>query len=268
MGFGYNPNLTKSGERLDMLSFFAYMQRLQNIGVQEWTIWDASGFYIVNRTRDSKIKKLGNKPKGSEILEVLINEQERPKKAEIKQNCDVRAKYLQRLIDITGVNAKYIDSRDAFREEKFADALDIALECVERISEDNPELVKRVLPPNSNLTSKLYLPLEMAEVLYLQDVNGKFGPETEEFFDKCIMEMQNMRDTPYTALWCPKGPRKPAYLDDKKVIWTVTSDDWVAELLKDPEYRDYVQQYLQDFQNDESLEDCAIRMRDLIGGAQ
>ena len=44
MGFGYNPNLTKSGERLDMLSFFAYMQRLQNIGVQEWTIWDASGF--------------------------------------------------------------------------------------------------------------------------------------------------------------------------------------------------------------------------------
>ena len=75
MGFGYNPNLERNGERIDMFNFFAWMLKLQEIGVSQWFIWDASGFYVVNRIPKKRIDGIG-KPNGKKLLELIINEQD------------------------------------------------------------------------------------------------------------------------------------------------------------------------------------------------
>ena len=267
MGFGYNPDLYILGERLDILNFFSWMRRLQDKFSIKWTIWDASGYQIVNVTPKKKIKKLGNKPTAEQILEVLINEQDRPKRMGIKRNCDLRSQYLQRAIDITEIIAGYIDSRKVFREDKeYKDALDKSLEFVERLQKDNPKLVAKILPPNPNPASKLYLPLEIAEALYLKKklgVGGKFGPKTEEFFDKAILELTREKGISYQAIRCPFGPRRPGYLTDDNVIWTEYPDASVLNILQDyPKYRNFVGQYLEPFrQNGETIEQAALRTK-------
>jgi len=267
MGFGYNPDLVYFGERLDILNFFTWMKLIQDEFSSDWIVYDASGYAIVNRTPKKKITKLGDNPRAEQILDALISEQGRPKRQEIMRNCELRSQYLKRLIEITGINANYVDSRDVFREDNiYIAALDISLEYVKRLQRDKPDLVEIILPPNSNPASKLYLPLEIAEALYLESkyrVGGKFGPKTEEFFDQTILGVTEEQGISYQSLKCPFGPRKPGYLSDRNVIWTVSSDYFVRDILdSDKDYRNFVKQYLEPFKkNRELVEECALRMK-------
>jgi hypothetical protein len=268
MGFGYNPDLARFGERLDILNFFSLMKRFQDSLGSAWTIFDASGYAIVNRTPQKKITKLGDNPTGEQILDALVSEQDRPKRAEVMRNCEARSQYLQRIIEVTGIEAKYIDSRKVFRESRqYGEALDVALDFVERLKADNADLVDRILPPNPNPASKLYLPLEIAEAIYLWEigkVGGKFGPATEEDFDRAILGVLEEMSQPYETLRCSFGPRRPGYLSDRNVIWTQSPDTFVNGILEtDQAYRDFVAQYLEPFrEQDEPVKSCAMRMRD------
>ena len=267
MGFGYNPDLATFGERLDILNFYSWMKRLQNEFSSEWFVYDASGYYIVNRTPQKKINKLGDNPTAEQILDALVSEQDRPKRQDIMRNCELRSQYLQRAIDISGIDARYVDSRKVFREdEDYRTALDESLEFVERLQKDNPELVARILPANTNPASRLYLPLEIAEALYLENkfgVEGKFGPKTEEFFDEAIFGLTSEKGVPYQSIRCPFGPRKPGYLSDRNVIWTDSPDYFVSGILRsDGEYREFVGQYLDPFgKNGEPIDEVALRMK-------
>ncbi len=267
MGFGYNPDLATFGERLDILNFYSWMKRLQDEFSSEWFVYDASGYYIVNRTPQKKINKLGDNPTAEQILDALVNEQDRPKRQDIMRNCELRSQYLLRAINLSGIRANYVDSRRVFREdEKYKVALDESLEFVERLKKDNPELVARILPDNPNPASRLYLPLEIAEALYLESkfgVSGKFGPKTEEFFDEAIFGLTREKGTSYQSIRCPFGPRKPGYLSDRNVIWTVSPDYFVSGILQsDGEYREFVGQYLEPFrQNSEPIEQVALRTK-------
>ena len=270
MGFGYNPDLSSLGERLDILNFYAWMKRFQDELSPDWIIYDASGYTIVNRIPKKKITKLGDKPSAEQVLDVIVSEQDEPKRQEIMRNCELRSQYLQKLIGITGIRASYIDSREVFREEsEYQVALDISLEFVERLKTDNPNIVEKTIPLNSNPASRLYLPLEIAEALYLQNkfgVGGKFGPKTEEFFDLAILGVTTEEEIPYQTIRCPYGPRRPGYLSDKNVIWTQSLDSFILEVLdSDREYRNFVGQYLEPFRkNGESLEENVMRIRDKI----
>ncbi|HLC52281.1 MAG TPA: hypothetical protein VJI98_03510 [Candidatus Nanoarchaeia archaeon] len=271
MGFGYNPDLTNFGERLDILNFFSWMRNLGGtLGSTEWTIFDASGYGIVNRMPEKKIMALGNKPTGQQILEVLVSEQERPKRAEIMQNCELRSSYLQRLIEISGIKGRYVDSKTIFREsERYQGALDAALWFVEKLKTECPDLIERIQPKNPNPASQLYLPLEMAEAVYLWNVNlvkAKFGPTTEKDFDEAILGLLEEQLMAYETFRCSFGPRRPGYLSDRNVIWTKSPDAFVTSILaRDKEYRNFVAQYLQPFrEGDEPLESCAMRMRDQL----
>ena len=281
MGFGYNPNLWESGERIDMFDYFAWMRRLQEAGVSQWFIWDASGFYIVNKIPKKRLESIG-KTTGKKLLELIVSEQEgngygdgrrKEERMELRKNCDLRSEYLRRLIEISGIRGVYVDSRTVFRSDsRYANALDMALGYVEKLRTDNPELLERILPANNNPASWLYLPLEIAEAIYFQqanDVNGKFGPKTEQYFDTCILAVQEERKAQYTIIWCPLGPstmefgqQRPAYLSDTRVLWTKTPKNQVLELLENQNYRNYVQEFTQMFQKDgESLFDCVMRLK-------
>ena len=266
MGFGYNPNLVDYGERLDILNFFSWMKKLQNQFSYDFFIYDASGYYIVNRTPEKKIKELGKNPKSEQILNVLLNEQKRPKRKEIMRNCDLRSKYLKKAIEITQISAKYIDSRTVFEDKDYMKALDESLEFVEKLEIENPGLISKIFPKNYNLASKLYLPLEIAEALYLQEkfqVNTKFGPKSEKFFDEAIFGLTKEKNIPYQSIRCPYGPRKPGYLSDKDVIWTTSSDYFISEILQsDGSYKEFVQQYILSFtKNNEQLDQAVIRIK-------
>ncbi|MBI4163372.1 MAG: hypothetical protein HY512_00800 [Candidatus Aenigmarchaeota archaeon] len=266
MGFGYNPDLSSLGERLDILNFFSWMKKIKDVEQTKWFIYDASGYYIVNRTPERSILKLGQYPKAGQILEVLAAEQDKSKRKDIMENCDIRRLYLEKLIQISEIGADYIDSRDVFRvDERYQRALDAALCTVRKLEVDNPQLLSLIFPKNSNSASRLYLPLEIAEVIYLKDVFGvecKFGPETELWFDDAVLEA--MRGATYQARRCVSGPRKPGYLSDRNVIWTCSPDNFVDTLLKyDTEYRTFVERYASPFkQQGEFLEDCVKRLRD------
>jgi hypothetical protein len=272
MGFGYNPRLTKSGERLDMLDFFTSMRSLQEAGINDWLVWDASCFYIVNRTPDKKIRRLG-KLKGKGVIDVLIAEQERPKRREIRANCDARSDYLQKIIAISDTNATYISAWDVFRKDPaYATALDEAFEFCVKLESNRPDITAQLVPKGATEASRLYMPLEVAEALYLKDkygIEAKFGPATEGFFDTAILQVQEERRQPYTAIRTPTGPRKPAYLADEQVITTKSVEWYVEELLQDSEYRQFVESYISPFRREsESLQECAARMRIVMGGAK
>ncbi len=270
MGFGYNPDLVNFGERLDILSFFSWMKRLQESLGLEWTIFDASGYAIVNRTPSKKIVALGENPTAEQILDVLVSEQEQPKRAEIMENCELRSQYLKRLVDITKIRGEYVDSRRVFRESgQYTVALDYALELVSKLKAEAPELVGRIQPANAKLSNQLYLPLEIAEAIYLwntKKVNGKFGPTTEKDFDEAILKAFEEKGDPYQTFRCSYGPRRPGYLGDRNVLWTSSPDKFVDSVLSvDQKYRNFVTGYLQPFLlENETLESCVIRMRNQL----
>ena len=267
IGIGYNPNLNTLGERLDMLDFFYWMNKFP---IPQWTIWDASAYYIVNKIQQKKFKSLGPNFSAKQLLDIIGEEFNRPKRAEIRKNCYLRQVYLvlisclfKRPIEI--VNAAGFLQR---KSDTFAEALELALDYTRRLERDNPGLIESVYVKNSNPASRLYLPLEIAEIIYLNRVDGiggKFGPITEMFFDEAILGCMEQSGIPYKVFWCPKGPRKIPYLDDKKVIRTSTPDIGVEKLLQDKEYAGYVARYISPLgRQGESLFDSVRRIRDKI----
>ena len=243
MGFGYNGTLSEKGERIDILGFFSRMKLLE-WKIKDWVIWDASAFYIVNRTPAKRIQDLRS---GTRILEALITEQDNKKRSEIKRNCDLRSLYLKKLIEISGIRAQYFDSRHVFREDKrFAECFDVSLDYFARLRRDCPDFVLRIMPNNGNPASQLYFPLEIAESIYLAEffgVKGKFGPISERFFDDCILDVQSIMGNSYATLKdssCPESSGgKPAYLANDNVITTRTDLDEIKLILADPEFRRY-----------------------------
>lgn len=272
MGFGYNGDLELSGERLEMLDFFSWMKKLQDKGVQEWTIWDASGYFIVNKLPAKKFLSLGSRPSASQILEALVEEQERPKRAEIKGNCELRSQYLQRLISMTGVKVQYLNSWQVFREDPlYAEAVDVALEFVKRLEKDSPELVQKIQPNNDNPSSQLYLPLETAEAFYLNlnfGIGGKYGPKTEQYFDEAIIRLEKEWEVPYVTIRSPLGPCKPGYLHDEKVLVTGMSDREARFLLNsNQEYKAWIDEITAVFRQDtETVAESTLRMLRLLRG--
>lgn len=272
MGFGYNGTLASSGERLEMLDFFSWMKKLQDKGVQEWTVWDASGYFIVNKLPAKKFLSLGSRPSASQILEALVEEQERPKRAEIKENCELRSRYLQRLISMTGIKAQYLNSWQVFREDsRYAEAVDVALEFVQRLEKDSPELVEKIQPNNDNPSSQLYLPLETAEAFYLNlnfGIGGKYGPKTEQYFDEAIVRLEKEWNAPYATIRSPLGPRKPGYLRDENVLVTGMSEREARSLLNsDAGYRTWIDNITVIFRRDkETVTEGALRMLQLLRG--
>jgi hypothetical protein len=254
MGFGYNPRLSEAGERLDILQYFSWMKVLQEKGIaNKWFIWDASCYAIVNSARGKNFKKLGDNPEAESILEFLMNELARPKKQQIRDNCELRGAYLRKAMEIvgmkTGFNAKYIDAKKVIEQDPgYAIALEFALEYVQDLEKTTPDLIARINPKNPNPVSKLYLPLEIAETIYLRetyDALVKFGPDKEEDFDKCIIGFNEDNNTSYATIRCNPGPRKSGYLDDELSVRTSSPDKYVKELLdRDKPYRDFVRSFL------------------------
>ncbi|MBI2581000.1 hypothetical protein HYV85_04300, partial [Candidatus Woesearchaeota archaeon] len=201
MGFGYNTDLGLFGERIDILNFFSWMKRLQERFSSDWIVYDASGYYIVNRTPQKRIASLGDNPSAGQILDVLVTEQDSPKRDGMIEICELRSAYLKRASNIAGIPFQYIDSRKVFREERdYETALGMSLEFVQRLNKDNPDLVSRVTPAKPTPANILYLPLEIAEAFFLRTkfgVNGKFGPKTEEPFDSAILQLAELQEIPF-----------------------------------------------------------------------
>lgn len=273
MGFGYNPDLADKGERLDMFYFFGLMKTIQEERSTNWFIYDASSYAIVNRISPKKIKALGKKPRAKNILEQLNIELSQQKRKDVRNNVYLRALYLNRLLEITRLRGAYIDSQDAFRDPRYQDALDETLDYVNWLKKNKPEVVEKIYSPNLNEANSLYLPLEIAEAIYLQDTkeaSGKFGPEKEIYFDNVIIKFFKKKEIPYVTLRCRNGPRKPAYLSDTACICTTTPDNQASQFLEYEDYESFVSQYLKKFSNEKLTRDSAIELRDklkLIGGS-
>ncbi len=240
MGIGYNPELKRSGERLDMLDFFNWFRTFQKADI-EVTVWDASSYSIVNLRSaqgENEFEKLGQSPRAEDIISWMITEQDRnlsrddlitrringlnsyKKLDEFRENCSLRTRYLRALASVTKTPVKIVSAWDTFREDTttFAKSLEEALDFSRRTIAENPTFYKDFISGNDPI-KRLYVPLEIAEVLYFQktsEIDAKFGPTTELPFDSAIIQCQSDLGNEYTTLRCPllEGQNKPAYLRD------------------------------------------------------
>lgn len=269
IGIGYNQNLNIFGERLDMLDFFYYISQF---ATQSWTIWDASSYYIVNKIKKKKLESIGQKPSAKKIVDIIVEEFNKPKRAEIRENCYLRQKYLVSIARLfRGIKSFEIMNAATVLQLKsaaFTAALELALDYTRKLERDNPKLIESIYVRNSNPASKLYLPLEITETIYLNGdgISGKFGPVTERFFDDAILGYMKQFEIPYKVLWSPKGPRNIPYLDDQRVVRTSTSDARIEGLLQeDADYQAYVKKYISPLRSrDEPVFDSIRRIRDTI----
>lgn len=298
--------MREQGERLDMLEYVAWMKRLLDAGVSFVSFWDASAYQMVNVL--PKRRFCGNPASAPDaavgFLETLAEEFKLPKRAEIAENCALRNKYLWNLRSLLGLGSRTGSVRsftDFFKPERntrdehvqagfeaafarYATLFCQAAEYVERMQTDEPRLVSEVFPPavlkkikDENPQAAMYLPMEIAEALYLQNntpgiISGKYGPQSEKPFDDCILDMQNERFQLYAALRSRLGPRNPGYLKSEFVLWTSSSNDSIAGVVNGEyaraygdDYGGFVRSYLTVLaEPNEPLVDCAIRLRDAM----
>jgi hypothetical protein len=295
IGIGYNKQLSSLGERLDMLDFFVWMKVFQDQGlVNDWVIWDAAAYAIVNEVSSITAAKLGADPSGSDIVDFVLEEQDSSRyrcyeynvRTDFKQNCEFRAQYLQKMIDLTGVNAQYFSCNDVFRNDKdnFVTALNQALQFVKILEAKDPNLIARInCSENTNQAKKTYLPLEIAEAIFFsetQGVSGKFGPITEKDFDECILRLMKEKNVGYTSLRCPLPPGqvKPAYLRNRDTRLLSTGGPQNRDLLRSKvirrtlrkftgSYRGFVEDYLdQIVQPGENYVGCIRRIQQELNG--
>ncbi|MGM5485007.1 MAG: hypothetical protein ACQEP1_04005 [Nanobdellota archaeon] len=237
IGIGYNSRLKERGERLDIIDIFYNLQRLGD----DWTLYDASSYAIVNRISPKKVDKTEN---ADDILELMVEELERPKKKQMKDNVELRQKYLERANEITGTGAAYINALDRIKDKSLLPYLEETLNLLPSIDD---EVKEKVWPKEANSANKLYLPLEISEALMLYDegIDVKAGPQTELYFDRAIEEVMAKEDRGYRTTRFLTGPKGPAYLPAENVIWT--KEDSVEDKLDDKAYRDYVADYMKLF---------------------
>lgn len=300
MGFGYNPLLREKGERLDMLEYVAWMKKLRlDAGVNFVTFWDASTYQVVNVLPKKRFcENPASSPSAATIfLETLAEELSLPKRVEIAENCALRNKYLWKLCSLRGSSrtGTVRSAADIFAVGKnltagktvewykfaaisgYATLLCEAAQYVDRLRTKNPELLAQIFPKNDNPAAQMYLPMEIAEALYLQNntpgvISGKYGPQSEKSFDDCILGMQEEQFQPYAALRSTASPRRPGYLREDAVLWTSSSNDIISDVVNKKsgsgygdDYSDFVRGYLSVLaEPGEPLVDCAIRLRDTM----
>ena len=299
MGIGYNALLREKGERLDMLEYVAWMKRLLDSCVSFVSFWDASMYQIANVLPKKRFCNSASSPGvAGNFLETLAEELQQPKRVEIAENCALRNKYLWNLRSLLGLPSRsgtvrsaaefFGPERDERRWARYATLLCEAAQYVERLREKNPKALEEFSSAfrNENPAAQMYLPMEIAEALYLQNntpgiISGKYGPQSERPFDDCILGLQEERFQPYAAMRSPlNSPARPGYLKPigdwpENVLWTSSSNDRIASVVKgtrtkfyedvECEYSDFVRGYLRVLaEPDEKLVDCAIRLRDAM----
>lgn len=252
MGFGYNQDLIKTGERLDILDYFSWVKVLSEIKDVEWFLWDASCYYIVNRIKQKKISEdVVERKETSSIMNTLFEEIE-TKKPEIRGNNRVRKQYLNAILTAFSINGTVIDAYDIIREDvDYLEAFYFCLDFCKRQQNIEPEKIP--IPRNSNnRVELLYFPLETAEALFLKkrfDINTKFGPQTEKNFDYFITKAVNEKGGSYRTLWCPNPPIgiKIPYLkgDENSIFFTDDMNGVRRKLDTNESYRMWLEQIIE-----------------------
>ncbi|MBT3297584.1 hypothetical protein HN385_01530 [archaeon] len=269
MGFGYNPQLYCNGERLEMLDYFSWFNKFLKLGTEEVLIWDASCYSIVNKINRFAPREtysiLSKDPSGKQVIECLIKEQERSPniispKTEIgkyRTNCQLREQYFRKFIEILNIDVSYLNSWDVFRkDERYTEALEKSLDFIKFLEKDNPNLVRKIyFNRTPNPATRLYLPLEIAEAIYLEETKGiktKFGPISEQFFDIAIEEMFEQLELGYSTLRCKITPGidRPVYLGIKegRPLGSKSTYRTIKKVLKfNPELAEYLDSICEPF---------------------
>ncbi|HLD06365.1 MAG TPA: hypothetical protein VJC16_02415 [Candidatus Nanoarchaeia archaeon] len=257
MGFGYNPDLGRCGERLDVLDYFRWF------AIAGWNpvLLDASAYYIVNRMSPKKV------PEGCSAERLIgIIMDELGKKPEIAENSLIRREYLAAMGGCLGIQGRIVDAREMMVSHRYIRALEEMLEFMKVADEGT---VGKLLPKDANRASRLYIPLELAEAQYFlqEGIAAKFGPRTEEFFDDLIVEALRKK-TVYTTVWCPSPPEgiPTGYLRGTSGCITFSdSPEQVIAKLRDEPYRSWMAGVIRPFAGPEArVEEAVIAIMERI----
>ncbi len=269
MGFGYNPQLYCTGERLEMLDYFSWFDKFLKLGVEEILIWDASCYSIVNKIDQFRSREtfsiLNNNPSAKEVLECIIKEQEKnpdligpqTEIGKYRTNCQLREQYFRKFIEVLNIDVDYLNSWDVFRKDsKFTEALEKSLEFVKILEKEKPDLIRKInFNKKTNSATRLYLPLEIAESIYLREnrnIKTKFGPVSEKYFDIAIEEMFEELDLGYSTIRgrLTPGTDRPAYLGskDSRVLGSKSTFRTIKRTLKfNPQLEEYLSSICEPF---------------------
>ncbi|MEK6892148.1 MAG: hypothetical protein AABX25_03110 [Nanoarchaeota archaeon] len=241
-GVSYNPFLVQYGERFDNLDFFSWARRLQQIipGCR-LIVYDAGMYQLINGMDESRLPRKFSGTMASSILEEL--QTALSSNAEVRDNTELRNRYLKAMLETTGVKGEVVDSRKVLTPDNqdFVDAFQETLEYCRDKSTDNLSISKFVTYKRYGTEfAKSYTPLVIAEALWLYGLgnDAKLGPSTEVEFDSLIRKaMLEQKNAPYLFVWYTRNPKNTQYSDN--LFFKDTPED-IRTKLADPEYRKFV----------------------------
>lgn len=252
VGLGYNPDLSEKGERIDMLDFFSWFKRYHDaVNGARLTVWNAASYQVVNEhNREMDFDYSDNVAKA--VLNTIqdlfdVNRT-------VASNSSLRAKYIQTMIDLFGVNAQVISAEERLGTVLFSNCVQRALDFCREPEQQKLKILKSVRKNNGSFDT-LYTSLEAAEALYLAEIHGidyKLGPTSEAPFDRFILDISRMiSDVPFKMIWYSMPPNRPAsYIKcDQNCIYLTDSPKEVRVKLQDSSYAQWLGDVVKPFNN-------------------
>lgn len=267
-GVSYNPFLVQYGERFDNLDFFSWARRAQDRLPQlRFLVYDAGIYQVINEIDESQLPQKFDSRMAEKILEEL--QRTFSSNQRVRDNVEIRRRYLKALLEGTGVSGEFIDSSNILTPANtaFVEAFQGALDYCRDKSSDTLTIDRFVKYRRyEGDFSKSYTPLVIAEALWLYTTRGnlaKLGPTTEIEFDALIRQaMSELRGVPYLVVWYTRPDKSPdVYINN---LFFGDTPDTVTKKLRDPTYRRYVEGLLAPFLDEGPLEDRVINFMQRI----
>lgn len=269
-GVSYNPKLLERGERMDNFDFFSWAKRVQEaIPNFELTVLDASPYQVINELGDFPFPDgLSDEAFATWFYEQILEGLD--KNMVLRENCRLRGKYLNALLQVSGVNGRVVSAEDLMRSKdpRLLNAFVRAKRlCGLSPSRNGLVNVRRFVDYRRYDTSfaKTYTPAVVAEALFFLDTNGisaKLGPTSEIAFDNLIGEATGAEGQPYNFFWYSRPFEKGSTPENR--IYFNDSDDEVQRKLGGKGYADWLDDVTSNLSEEPLLQDRVQSLRDQV----
>lgn len=197
-GVSYNPLLLDSGERLDMLDFFSWGKKVQEVEPNfRFLVLDATLYWVVNAVGKMPVEKYCKDAARIAVERFKAELEENKVAKQILEASELRNRYLLAMASLfPNGSCQVVSAKDLwYGNDAYLNALQEAVDFVvaSRLEGADFKFAKYAQYSRYNQEyQKWYTPLVLGEAKYLYDAYGisaKLGPTSETAFDSLIRKM-------------------------------------------------------------------------------
>ncbi len=241
-GVSYNPEILRTGERYDILDFFAWARRVQEYEPSfTFYVLDASKYWIVNAMGRMPVEQYSRDASKIAVRRLVKEFETNMKSGEIRESAELRNRYLRAMAKLLPVRSlgmvdaggsKVLSAEDLWKDNpEYLESLQRAIDFLAAERKEGAQLrfgrfanYRRY----GQEYQKWYSAMVLAEADYLArsfGVMAKLGPTSEVAFDRLIRDMLGRK---YNIFWY----RRLEY-QDKYLVFFRDTDEQVRRKLAD-----------------------------------